>query len=102
MHNMVEVSYLTLPVESGNQGISLIEYLHRHGVTAAADGPDAVTVPMERDAAEHIVATVNGLFSSWQDYWNYFDAELFGLPVFVRDHNEGDHCPSCGAGPVVG
>ena len=101
MMRTVDVFYLTLPVDSADQAVSLAEYLGRHGVDAAPDGVDAVSVPIER--GESIVRTelVQVLVENWKLFWQHSDAELFGLPVLIKDYYGEGGCPACGAGPVV-
>lgn len=88
--NGVEVFYLTQPVDSADQEVSLAEYLNQHGLLAyRTDGADhAVEVPLEcprrEDAAEK-ASTVHLVVSTWKMFWEHSDKGLFGLPIYQRD-----------------
>ncbi|QDH91724.1 hypothetical protein SEA_PHRAPPUCCINO_49 [Mycobacterium phage Phrappuccino] len=77
----LDICYLTLPVESADQAASLATYLNKHGVEAVAE-LNEVTCPIH-DPAE--AAPIYGLRRNWTLYWENSDAEIFGLPVFVKD-----------------
>jgi hypothetical protein len=85
-----DICYLTLPVDSTDQAVSLAEYLTRHGITAAHE-LNEVTCPLEDPAA---AADIHQLKQNWALYWRHSDAEIFGLPIF--------HKPACGAAQCTG
>ena len=89
MHNVVDVFYLTLPVDNADQAVSLAEYLNHHGVCAAREGNDAVICPIDHPDKAGIVHQVR---QTWRMYWDNHDSGLFGLPVFTRENA----CPTCG------
>ncbi len=80
-----DVCYLTFPTESNDQASSLANYLKNHGLTAAADRNEVVC-PLEGapDTSLHI-----RLHENWKLYWQHSDAELYGLPVFIKP---SDYC----------
>lgn len=85
----VEVFYITHPVNSADEAISLAEYLNRHGLLAyKSDSPDhAVEIPIEcssRDAMADRAATVHMVVSTWRMFWTHSDCGLFGLPIYSK------------------
>ena len=80
--NAVDVCYLTLPVDSPDQQVSLINYLNAHGIEAGADdNRDGVTCPFTQDDA---VAEIRMMHRSWRRFWEHSDEEVFGLSVYVK------------------
>lgn len=88
--NGIDVFYLTQPVDSADQAVSLAEYLNQHGLLAyRSDNDDhAVEVPLEcprrEDAAEK-TALVHTVVSTWKMFWEHSDKGLFGLPIYQKD-----------------
>lgn len=79
--NVVQVSYLTFPLDSSDQVTSLANYLNAHGVEAFSDEGNGVTCPIF-DAK--IVGVLHQLQRCWLLFWEHSDAEVFGLSVYVK------------------
>jgi hypothetical protein len=92
MPRTTDVYYLTLPVDSIDQGTSLADYLTKHGVHAEVELPDGVLCPVEEMSATGLIQQ---LHQHWKLYWQHSDAELFGLPVFVKPTQEPSGCTEC-------
>lgn len=80
--NDTDICYLTLPVDSANQANSLAAYLNRHGYNAVAE-LNEVTCPISVDVGA-TTADIHQLRQNWSKWWANEDAELFGLPIFVK------------------
>jgi hypothetical protein len=78
---IVDVFYMTLPVNNADQAVSLTEYLNQHGFSAVREGVDAVTCPIDDETK---VPVINSLRKGWEMFWEHSDSGLFGLPVYYK------------------
>ena len=85
-----KVMYLSIPVDSADQGASLANYLNAHGVTeAVADGPDQVVIPLGMTS---VCRRIVQLHKSWGLFWEHSESSLYGLPVYVKSGPECERC----------
>jgi hypothetical protein len=87
--SLVEIYYLTLPVDSSDQATSLANYLNAHGVEAVSDTDDGVTCPIPDTK---LVSTIHQLHTSWRLFWRHSDEEVFGLSVYVKPAHYSSKC----------
>lgn len=88
--NGVDIFYLTQPVDSADQAVSLAEYLNQHGLLAyqGEGGNYAVEIPIECPTPETVsdkTTTAHMVISTWKLFWEHQDKGLFGLPIYIRD-----------------
>lgn len=88
--NGVDIFYLTQPVDSVDQAVSLGEYLNQHGLLAyRSEGDDhAIEIPLECSGREEVgekTVLVHTVVSTWKLFWEHSDRGLFGLPIYQRD-----------------
>lgn len=80
MSTQTDISYLTFPLDSADMATSLASYLVNHGVEANPELNEVTCVLTEPGQA----ATAYQLRQAWSLFWMNSDAEVFGLPLFVR------------------
>ena len=89
--NRIEVGYLSWPVESHDQAVSLTEYMKSHGLLAyqepQANGGHWVVTPVEGKSKADISeqsATVYTVLTTWRMFWAHSDKGVFELPIYVK------------------
>ena len=86
--NGIRIHYHAEPVESGDQAVSLAQYLNSHGQLAYKEGDDQVIAPLEcptPEIAEEQERKVYMLRTTWELFWEHSDQGVFDLPVYVKD-----------------
>jgi hypothetical protein len=82
-----DVSYLVFPLDDANMASSLAGYLTDHGLPSVAE-LNEVTCPLDQPGQ---ATTAHQLRQAWTLYWQASDAELYSLPIFIKN----DGCAGC-------
>ena len=92
---MIGVVYLSVPLESTDQAVSLAAYLTSHGVAAVREGSDAVSCPVPDPATDVLV---KHLLTTWPHFWEHNDEPMMAAPVYVKPGH--DDCEAYPDRPV--